>query len=591
MTDNKTIFQLLRMLWQHLSVRRRWQFLMLLILMLIASFAEILSIGAVLPFLQVLTFPEKVFAHHLLQPFVREFHVAAPAELLLPITLAFIIAVTIAGFMRLLLLWASTRLTFAAGSDLSIGIYRRSLYQPYSVHLSRNTSEVISGISNKVSTVIGMINNVLTIVSSFVISTLILVALFLINPVIAISAFCGFGLLYLSIAKVNSKKMVIDSERIAYGTTNIIKIVQEGLGGIRDILIDGTQELYCQIYRNADLTLRGAQARNVFISASPRYWMEVLGITLIALLAYSMMGKTDGLRGAIPTLGALALGSQRLLPIFQQAYGAWSNVKGYQTSLLDTIKLLDQPLPHLVEGGGPQRVDFERRLELKQVCFSYPSQESLTLKNINLTIKKGSRVGFIGSSGSGKSTLLDIVMGLLTPSSGSLELDGQVIDSSNMRAWQRHIAHVPQNIFLMDGSIEENIAFGIPQEEIDHDLVKLSAKQAQLDELIEELPEKYKTIVGERGARLSGGQRQRIGIARALYKQADVVIFDEATSALDSLTEEAVMASIESLSKDLTILIVAHRLSTLRKCTQIVEIEGGHAKRVGSFQQIVGECV
>lgn len=223
--------------------------------------------------------------------------------------------------------------------------------------------------------------------------------------------------------------------------------------------------------------------------------------------------------------------------------------------------------------------------------FRYENQLPIVLKDINLNIKKGSRIGFIGSTGGGKSTLIDIIMGLLSPSGGTLEIDGQVITSSNNRAWQDHIAHVPQTIFLADSTIEENIAFGIPREMIDSSRVRAAAQQAQIAETIEAWPSQYQTIVGERGVRLSGGQRQRIGIARALYKQADVIVFDEATSALDYETEEAVIQSIKGLSENLTLIIVAHRLTTLKYCSQIVELQDGSIKRICSYDEVINKTL
>jgi ATP-binding cassette subfamily B protein len=213
------------------------------------------------------------------------------------------------------------------------------------------------------------------------------------------------------------------------------------------------------------------------------------------------------------------------------------------------------------------------------------------LNNFDLVIAKGSRIGFIGTTGSGKSTLIDIVMGLLQPTQGALEIDGHPITTANHRAWQAHIAHVPQAIFLADSSIEENIAFGVPKEHIDPQRVRQAARQAQIADIIESWPEQFQTFVGERGIRLSGGQRQRIGIARALYKRADVIIFDEATSALDNDTEQAVMDAIEGLSEGLTILIIAHRLSTLRNCTQIVELGDCGLKKIGTYQEVIANSV
>lgn len=555
--------------------------------MMLVSLAEILSIGAVLPFLGVLTSPERVFELPSAQIVIKALNLVEPKQLLLPLTIAFGAAAIIAGAMRLLLLWVSTRLSYAVGADLSISIYRRTLYQPYAVHCERNSSEVINAIAAKTNVVINIITMALTLISSAVLLIAILIALLSINPLIAMMAFGGFGLIYILIVGLTRNKMTVNSERIARESTNVIKSLQEGLGGIRDVLIDGSQAIYCQIYSNADLSLRRAQGSVAFIGSSPRYAMEALGMTFIAILAYFMAQQADGIAKAIPVLGALALGAQRLLPIFQQAYGAWSGIKGGQASLQDVLVLLNQQLPDIAGQQVPEPLPFSKSISLEQLNFRYNPSTPWVLTQISLTIAKGSRIGFIGTTGSGKSTLLDIVMGLLQPTNGSLLIDDQKVTPLNRRSWQAHIAHVPQSIFLADSTIEENIAFGIPKNQIDIDRVRQAAKQAQISEIIESLPRQYQTFVGERGVRLSGGQRQRIGIARALYKNADVIIFDEATSALDVETEQAVMQAIEGLSQDLTLLIVAHRITTLKGCTQIVVLDNGGIKHIGSFQEIV----
>ena len=578
---------LLKRLWCHVSLRRRVQFGFLLMLMLLASFAEVLSIGAILPFLGVLTEPERIFESPVAHPIIQALKLAEPKQLLLPLTIGFGIAILIAGAMRLLLLWASTRLSYAAGADLSIAIYRRTLYQPYALHCARNSSEIINGISSKTGGVITIITMMLTLVSSAFMLITILIALLTVEPLIALVAFGGFSFIYVVIIRLTRKKLSINSECMARESSYVIKSLQEGLGGIRDVLIDGSQAIYCQIYSNADLPLRRAQGSSAFISLSPRYVIEALGMLLIAALAYSLAQQVDGVGKAIPILGALALGAQRLLPVMQQAYYAWSSIQAGQVSLQDALDLLDQPLPDYADQPDPQPLAFMRNIKIKQLSFRYSPQTPYVINQVNLTLAKGSRVGFIGATGSGKSTLLDILMGLLEPTNGTIEIDGKTITSTNNRAWQAHIAHVPQAIFLSDSSIEENIAFGVPKNQIDHFRVKQAAQQAQIAESIESWPKQYQTFVGERGIRLSGGQRQRIGIARALYKQADVIIFDEATSALDNDTEQAVMQAIEGLSKDLTLLIIAHRLTTLKNCTQIVELSGGGIKRTGSYNDLV----
>lgn len=587
MQSGQNTLTLLTRLWHHIGSRRRQQFGVLLVLMILTSFAEIFSIGAVVPFLGMLTSPDRVFAHPATQPLIHFLEISSANELLLPLTIIFSLAALLAGLMRLSLLWVSTRLSFATGADLSIDIYRRTLYQSYAVHIARNSSEVINGIATKTNGVIHTMMMTVSLVSSGVMLVAILIAMLYVDPFIALSASLGFGLIYASIIWISRNGLLINGQLIARESTQVIKSLQEGLGGIRDVLIDGSQAIYCQIYRKADLPVRRAQGNNIFISASPRYGMEALGMVLIAALAYTLAKQPDGIVRAIPVLGALALGAQRLLPILQQAYAAQSDILSGQAALQDTLALLDQPLPEYANQPPPDPLPFVQQISLNNLAFRYSSDTPLVLSALNLTIAKGSCVGFIGITGSGKSTLLDILMGLLQPTHGELAVDEQIINSRNYRAWQFHIAHVPQTIFLADSTIEENIALGHPKEEIDHSRVRQAAQQAQIADVIETWPQQYKTFVGERGIRLSGGQRQRIGIARALYKQADVIIFDEATSALDNETELAVMQSLEGLSKDLTILIIAHRLTTLKNCTLIVELGDGEIKRTGTYQDIV----
>ena len=580
-----TIWQLLVRLWRHIELRRCYQLGALGILMVFAAFVEVASIGAVMPFLVVLTTPEKIFTHQIAQPLIEVLNIDRPEQLFLPLTIIFVIAALTSGLVRLVLLWVQTRLSYAIGADLSISIYRRTLYQRYEVHVARNSSEVISGISSKANVLVGYtIMPTLTILNSAFIIFIILVALVAIEPGVALTAIGGFGAIYLSVILLTKRHLAKFSKQISHESNQVMKALQEGLGGIRDVLIDGTQEAYCEIYRRADLPLRRAQANIQIISASPRYGVEALGMVLIAGLVYSLSGQTAEILGVIPALGALAVGAQRLLPLLQQAYSGWTSIRGGQAILQDALAFLDQPLPKSIEIPVP--VPFNRCITFDNLSFRYATHLPWILRGVSIQIPKGSRVGFIGTTGSGKSTLLDVVMGLLEPSKGFMRVDGEAIERENQRGWQSHIAHVPQSIFLSDTSIAENIAFGISYDCIDHERVREAAKQAQMAETIESWEMQYKTVVGERGVRLSGGQRQRIGIARALYKKADVIILDEATSALDNETEQAVMDAIERLGHDKTILIVAHRLTTLKKCTKIVEISDGNFKRIGSYSDL-----
>jgi ATP-binding cassette subfamily B protein len=589
-------------LWAKLSFRRRKQFALLSVLMLVGGMAEVVSLGAVIPFLAALADPEKVLSHPAVDFLFSAFcylssalglqffpitnpqslaptpHPQSPSSLFGPsavlpvLASAFALAALSAGAIRLLLLWASTRLANAAGADLSLEVYRRTLYQPYSVHVFRNSSTIISSITSKVGTVIAVLSSCLTIGTSSVIIISIVAALFAINPSVALVAAISLGISYGFIAKVSSKKMFQNSTLIAQESTQVVKALQEGLGGIRDVLLDGTQPAYCHIYQRADAPLRQASASSTFISQSPRFVMESIGMVLFAALALGMTHGSAGMLTALPILGALALGAQRLLPALQQGYAAWSSMLGAQVSTQEVLELLDQPLPPEASQPLPAALPFKKSIQFDSVKFRYTSETPWVLDSLSFNISRGTRVGFVGKTGSGKSTCLDLLMGLLEPSSGRIRVDGAVLNKQNIRSWQRNIAHVPQAIYLADTSLAENIAFGVPPENIDMKRVREAARQAHIADFIESSSQSYQALVGERGIRLSGGQRQRIGIARALYKQATVLVFDEATSALDHETEQAVMEAIEGLSADLTILIIAHRLTTLKNCTQIIEL-------------------
>ena len=563
---------LFKRLWKNINLKRKKQLSLVLLFIMAASVTEVISIGAVIPFLGVLANPEAFFQHELAQSFINYLNIAEPSQLLPLFATAFMIAALMAGLMRIALLWSQTRLAHAIGADLSYQIYKNTLYQPYSVHLEQNSSEVISAIATKSDQVVMQtILPIMYIVSSIFMLIMILLTLIVIHPVMAIVAMTGFAFIYVLFIYLTKKRLHGNSKKISHNSNMTIKALQEGMGGIRDVLINSTQTIYCNIFRKSDLPLRRALGENQYISASPRYAMEAVGMALIAIIAYTMT-QGDRSESVIPILGALALGAQRLLPALQQVYSSYSTVKGSISSLRDVIFLLKQPLPKNIENQALNPIEFRREISLKNVGFRYSSNAPLSLSGVNLTIAKGSCVGFIGVTGSGKSTLLDIIMGLLSPTIGKLTIDGEMVTDENRRVWQSNIAHVPQNIYLSDSTIEENIAFGIPKEEINHQRVKEVAKQAHIAELVEGWKDGYQTFVGEQGIRLSGGQRQRIGIARALYKKAKVLIFDEATSALDGQTEKKIMNIINKLDNDLTILIIAHRVTTLKECDQIIDI-------------------
>ena len=560
--------------------------MLLLGLMLMSAIAEVVSLGAVLPFLGILTVPERALKNPLVARIAHALNITTPDQLVLPLTIAFAATALASGAVRLIQSWASARFSFASGADISGEVYRRTLYQPYRVHVARGSDQVISGITQQVGTVVlGVLPPLMTLISSMMVLIALLAAMIAIDPLVALVAIGGFGGSYALITGLSRRRLEVNSIRVADEYTNVIRALQDGLGGIRDLLLDGTQPVFCEIYRRADHAFRRAQGENLVISQSPRFAMEALGMVLIAILAYALSRRSGGITAALPTLGALAIGAQRLLPALQAAYAASAMMSGSHASLAGTIDLLDQPMP--ADALMPPPLQFRRTIRFDSVRFRYTDDGPWILDGLDLTIPKGARVGIVGSTGSGKSTLIDLLMALLLPSDGRLLVDGEPLGGSRIRAWQRVIAHVPQSIFLADTTMARNIAFGVDPGNIDMDRVREAARDAQLAAFIERRPEGYGARVGERGIRLSGGQRQRIGIARALYKRAHVLVFDEATSALDNATERSVMDAIDGLGRELTIVLIAHRLSTVERCDTVVELGQGRVVAQGRYAELL----
>jgi ATP-binding cassette subfamily B protein len=554
---------------------------------MIGSFAEVVSLGSIFPFISIITQPDKAFDLPFMAYVIDTLGIKAGGDLVVPITILFALASMIAGLLRLLLVWYGAKFGNATGADLSVKVFRQTLYQPYKAHLTRNSSEVISVMTQKANIATGFLLAVVSLGMSAVMFLSIMLTLFVIDPIVTIISVVIFGFSYLVIASLTRHIVARNSVRLALEQSKLIKLIQEGLGGIRDILLDGSQEVYCKAYSNSITPLQQGTSQNTFIVAAPRYVMETLSMVLIAILVLAIRYQSGNTTTILPLLGILALVAQRSLPLMQQIYGGWSSMVGSRAALSDVLDLLDQPLPIHATQLEPKPLTLNENISFQSICFRYSSNTPWVLQDVNLTIPKGSRVGVMGITGSGKSTLLDLLMGLLEPTQGQILVDEKPLRLEHQRAWQRAVAHVPQSIFLADTTIAENIAFGIQPEKIDLNRVRMAAQQARIAEFIESRPDSYNASIGERGVRLSGGQRQRIGIARALYKQASVLVFDEATSALDDETEKEVMQAIESLSQSITIFIIAHRLSTLKNCTQILELGEGQIKRIGTYNQIV----
>jgi len=560
-----------RKLYHTISPRRRRLFLPMLGLMLAGALAEVMTLGALLPFLAVIADPGGAFLSRL-KPVLDSIGLGS-FPVIYVLTAAFALSAIVSATLRLALLWANNAFVNGISYELSTKLYDTALHDPYILHTRRNTSETIATI-NKVEllswSVLGPVANGIV---SLVIAVFMVAGLIYINPAVALSSGLGLAAIYFAATMTCRRQMQVNSRVISAAQGRAVKSMQEGLGGIRDVLIDHSQPVFLAAYESALAGLRDARTRNTFFAGAPRFFVEALGMVLIAGVAVVVTGQPGSLTTAIPVLGTLALGAQRLLPLLQQIYHAWAQVIGNRQVIIDVAEQVRQSVPK--DEGAVTALPFETAIRLDGLSFTYPGASLPALTGIDDVIPKGARVGVIGRTGSGKSTLMDLLLGLLEPSEGRILVDGVTLDDANRRAWQKNIAHVPQAIFLADASIAENIAFGVERHNIDRDRVASAARQAELTDVIANLPQGFDTRVGERGIQLSGGQRQRIGIARALYKQASVLIFDEATSALDSETESAVMAAIKTLDRRLTILIIAHRLSTLEDCNMIIQLEAG----------------
>lgn len=572
-----------------LSLRRRVQLSLLGALCVLGAIAELATLGAVLPFLALLAEPESTPSYPLVGGLLSRLQWnGAGIGMLVPAATIFGLVILVAAGIRLCLTWATVRFAQGVGHDLGVRVYERVLHQPYYYHVAGNSSEILAGVTKVDFIIRGILTPALDVLTSAILALAILGGLLLIDPLVALLASSLFGLAYWGLSRYSSRRVIANSRIISRSASSRIQAMQEGLGGIRDVLLDGSQALHVGRYQTHDAALRRAETKNSLWGQAPRYVVEALGIVIIAGLAIFTVSRPGGLTGALPVLGALAIGAQRLLPLFQRIYASWNLVAGNQGNLEDVARLANAPIDEGIQiAGDPSRLPFKIEVTLKGIGFRYREDAPWVIRGLDLTLLRGVRVGFAGETGCGKSTLLDLIMGLLPPTEGHLTVDGERLTSHNLRHWQARIAHVPQSIFLADTTLAANIAFGEPSGRIDMARVEAAARRAKIHDFIHALEEGYATKVGERGVRLSGGQRQRVGIARALYRNADVLVLDEATSALDGETEASVMEGIEEVGDEVTVLIVAHRLSTLDGCDFVVRM-GHETVVVESFVQEMG---
>jgi ABC-type multidrug transport system fused ATPase/permease subunit len=582
-----SIWSAIGQLFQYVPRRRKMQGIGVFAMMLVGAFAELLTIGAIIPFLALISNRSLMDGNSVAARALRFLHVTNYESAILTVAAGFCLIAVIAAAIRILLVWASQGFVFRLGYDIGTSLLERMLFQSYSWHASQNSSRIISGI-NKVQSVLNQsMLPVLQGMISITIAVFIILGLLLLSPGVAVLSVAVFGGIYGSISYLSRKRLARNSKVISQAASERTKVIQEGLGGIRDVIIDEAQPIFLKKFSRIDRGLRDAQATNALIAAVPRYAIEGLGMVLIALLALMLSSRSGGLTSALPVLGAMALGAQRLLPLLQQIYNGWTSIQGNRGTLLDVLSLLDRPMPqNRLERRNDPPLPFEHEIRFEQVSFKYAPEGASVVRNLDLVIRKGDRVGLVGKTGSGKTTTVDLLMGLLEPVGGKITVDGKALTSDNLHRWQKQIAHVPQSIYLADTSILENIAFGVERRLIDVARVKEAAERADIASYILQQADGYDTPVGERGVRLSGGQRQRIGIARALYKRSSVLILDEATSALDNQTETSIMQSVAELGHDITVIMIAHRTTTLRGTDFIVDLREGQIVRQGTYAEL-----
>jgi ATP-binding cassette, subfamily B, bacterial PglK len=567
-TEGPSFAAALREVHALLSRRRQRQLAAVLGLMLLGALAEVALVASVIPFLSLIGGDHGTVRPGPLDGLIGDGSLASVA-------LVFVAAVLAAGVIRLLLSWANQNFVLGVGHDLAVETQRRILLQPYSFHIQQSSSAIIASLDKIRLLVFGVLQQAMQTIVAAVIGLFIMALLLSIDVTAALSAFGALALLYLLVSQLTARQLGVTSDELGSAYDQRVKLIQESLGGIRDVIIDQTHGLYIDEFRRVDGRCARAQARAQFIAGAPRFIIESAALAFIAALAVVLSGRDGGMGQALPVLGAMALGGLRLLPLLQQAYAGWANMAANRSVIGQVLDLLRLPVTdERAFGDQPETLPFEHAIEVDAVSFSYAGRAKLAVDSATLTIERGAHVALVGKTGSGKSTLADLVMGLLEPQEGQIRVDGVPIMSKSRRQWQAHIAHVPQAIFLADATIARNVALSVHEDAIDLERVRRAAEMALLNEFVASLPNGLETMVGERGVRLSGGQRQRLGIARALYKQASFLVLDEATNALDEDTEAHLLANIFA-DKGRTILMIAHRTSAISHCDRVLHMQDG----------------
>ena len=563
----------------------------LLSLILIVALLEMIGVASIFPFVTVLSNPSLIETNSTLNTLFKKSSIIGidnNQDFLFSLgILVFILLLTSIGF-KALLTYTQIRFAQTLQYSLSKRLVERYLGQPYSWFLNQHSADLAKSILSEIGGVIANgISPLIELIAKGTITVTILILLIIVDPKVAFIAGCSLGISYLVIFKLTKNYVNKFGKERLKNNQLLFKSVNEAFSALKEIKIGNLEQFYIGRFSDPAKIISKKMALASIIGALPRYAIEAVAFGGIIILILYKMAQSGSFINALPIISLYAFAGYRLMPAIQVIYGSFSKFIFISPSLnriyndFENLKISNL-------NQHQETVSFNKSIKLKNICFSYPNSSKTTLKNINLKIQINTTVGIVGSTGSGKTTTADIILGLLGPEKGTIEIDDKIINKGNIKSWQHLIGYVPQHIFLSDDTIAANIALGSDPKEINIKLIEKVAKIANLHEFVtSELPNQYHTMIGERGVRLSGGQRQRIGIARALYHNPKVLILDEATSALDNQTEKAVMDAVNNLSKEITIILIAHRLSTVKKCDIIFLLEKGQLKNEGTFEELI----
>jgi len=557
--------------------------------MLLMAVLEVVGVASIVPFMAVITSPELIRENTYLSIAFGILNTDNENDFIILLGCIIVFLLLISNLLQAFITWKITYFSQKQLQRLQVRLLDQYLAQPYSFYLNRNTSELGKNILEEVSAVVnGVLLQSLLAASKIIVVIFIFSLLLVLNPYVALGATTLLLGSYMVIFRLVKNRL----NRIGIKKTEAVfqayKAANEAMAGIKEIKLGNSEKEFVRRFISPSKILAYTAAQASVIASLPRYLLEVVafgGLIVITIILFSKSPENSN--QIMPIISLYAMAGYRLMPALQQIYGAMSNIKFNIPAFNILVNDFERSTVKISNELKIKPIELNDKLEVKRVSFSYENSEYSVLKNLTLNIKKNTTVGLVGSTGEGKTTLVDIILGLLTPESGSIIVDGEEINQSNMSAWQKNIGYVPQNIYLNDDTIERNIAFAVPGDEIDRDLIIAAAKMANVDKFIQTLPDQYKTFVGERGVRLSGGQCQRLAIARALYHNPNILVFDEATSALDNITEDVIMQAINNLSHKKTIIIIAHRLSTVKKCDAIHILKNGKIIDSGNYEDLL----